>query len=373
MAAEPLVGIFGAGRNGSSLLARLIDGSPDLWIHPIDVVFLPLWDDLAAGFTEIRGASYRTATTRLLRHVEKPIARDDAWKVWKALVDDVEQTYAANLETPLTLRQAELESLGGSELVTAAEWIPEFLEASYRATTRNPDAPRPKLLGFKTSETAYVDDFLRIWPELRCVHIVREPHANYRPVKRTWIERKLRPFWSGGGAEDHLQTFIEARWVPHARAALQHVAADPDRHVLVRYEDLVADPIAEVSRVCDRLGIRPPKEPSRQTVLGGERVRRWPDNPSKAGVATPDVVVPNMAERFAYEEVLTTRERDLLTHKTGELARALGYETPPAPRALGLWLRWLPIDRSERQYATKRLLYEVLKRRVYLTRAIFSR
>ena len=35
-----LVGIFGAGRNGSSLLMRLLDGSPGLWIYPIELNYL---------------------------------------------------------------------------------------------------------------------------------------------------------------------------------------------------------------------------------------------------------------------------------------------------------------------------------------------
>jgi len=369
--ATSMIGIFGAGRNGSTLIARLLDGSPDVWLHPIDVVFLPTWDDLVAH-GRIRGESARTATTRRLRNLEKPLEWRAAARAYSPDFDAVEDLYVSKLVEPLELRRDELAALDRDGVTTARVFFPAFLAVARRVTARDPDAGT-RLLSFKTSETAYVDDYVKLWPEMRCLHIVRNPISNYRSAKRTWMERKQTPFWTRG--EDLLQVFLEARWLPHARAILRYRASDPGRHVLVRYEDLIARPEPEVLRVCAELGIQPPPDPTLQTVLGGERMRELPRNVSQPGVQTPERVVSDLATRYGYEDVVTAREADLIARATGDLARALGYDdTPVASGRLSLWFRWLPVDASERRNATsrRRLALELVKRRLYVTRALLS-
>jgi hypothetical protein len=366
-----LLGVFGAGRNGSTLIARLLDGSPDLWLHPVDVVFLPLWNDIAERGA-IRGESYRTATTRTLDHLDRPVPWRVAAPFFTPQLDEVERDYLARLEDPHPLDRRALEALDREGETGAAEFFPAFLEAAYRTAARA-HAAGPSLLGFKTSETAYVDDFLRLWPGLRCLHIVREPIANYRSFKRTWSENKRAPFWTYG--EDLLRVFLDARWVPHARAILRLRERAPEQHLVVRYEDLLVDAEREVLRLCEGLGIRPPSQPTRQTVLGGEALRSLPPNPSKPGVETPQQVVPDLADRFGYEEVVTEREAQLIARATGALAAEFGYDVEPElPGRLALWWRWLPVDRAERQNVDDpaRFALELLKRRVYVTRTLLS-
>jgi hypothetical protein len=364
-----LVAIVGAGRNGSTLIARLLDGSPDLWIHPIDVVFLPVWDDeVALGW--VRGESYRTATTRRLRHLDRPLPWQQVAPLFTPQVDEIEHDYLPRLVAPYPLRREELEALDRDGLTTPAEFFPKFLEAARRTAARDPE-PAPAMLGFKTSETAYVDDFVRLWPEMRFVHIVRHPITNYASTKRTWMETKATPFWTNG--EDVLRTFLDARWIPHARAVLSYRESDPDRHLLVRYEDLCADPEGEVRRLCTQLGVGPPAELTRQTSLGGELLRELPPNPSVLGIATPQEVVKDMASQFGYRDVVTPREAALIARKVGPLGQALGYDDLPDPGGrLGLWLSWLPVDGSERQNVRnrRRWLIELARRRAYLTRTI---
>ncbi len=42
-----LIAIFGTGRNGSTLLERLLDGVPETYVHPADETFLCCFDDPA--------------------------------------------------------------------------------------------------------------------------------------------------------------------------------------------------------------------------------------------------------------------------------------------------------------------------------------
>jgi Sulfotransferase family len=366
-----LVGIFGAGRNGSTLVSRLLDGSPDLWIHPIDVVFLPVWNDFAARGS-VRGESFRTASARPLRHLDLPLEWSTATRLFIPQLDEIESEYLPRLIQPRGLNRDPLARLDLDGTVAPAEFFPAFLEATRRSVARYPE-PAPRLLGFKTSETAYVDEFVRLWPEMRFVHIFRDPISNYASAKRTWTESKHAPFWTHG--EDLLRVFLEARWLPHARAILRYRESDPARHLVVLYEDLVVNPASEVLRLCAGLGVRPPSDPTLQTILGGERVRTFPPNPSQPGVETPQTVVPDMAERFGYNEVVTAREAQLIARATGDLAAALGYPSlPKTTGRLSLWLRWLPVDASERRNATSRarLALELVKRRAYVTRALLG-
>jgi hypothetical protein len=369
LSGERLVGIFGAGRNGSTLIARLLDGSPDLWIHPIDVVFLPLWDDLATR-GRVRGESARTATVRPLRNLSDRLDWRSIAPVFAPQVDEIAELYLPELEDPYELRRQALAALDRDGATTPAEFFPAFLEAARRASAREPE-PAPARLGFKTSETAYVDDFVRLWPEMSFVHIVRHPIHNYASAKRTWMRGKRTPFWTHG--EDVLRVFLESRWVPHAEAVLRYREADPDHHLLVRYEDLCADAEGEVLRLCEALGVHPPHEPALQTALGGERLRELPRNPSAPGVATPQHVVRDMATRFGYDEIVAPREAELIARRVGALGRALGYDDLPDPRGrVAMWLSWLPVESSERQNVRNwgRWLLELAKRRAYVTRMI---
>lgn len=321
-------------------------------------------------WTTFRGESYRTATTRRLHYLDEPLAWRRAAPLFTPQIDEIESDYLDWLISPYELRREELRLLDRDGATSAAEFFPTFLEAARRSSARNPE-PVPGALGFKTSETAYVDDFVRLWPEMRFVHIVRNPITNYASTKRTWMQGKRTPFWTNG--EDVLHTFLEARWLPHARAVLRYRASDPDRHLLVRYEDLCADPEGEVLRLCHGLAVRPPAEPTRQTSLGGEQLRELPRNSSVQGVGTPQHVVKDMAEQFGYTEVVTPREAALIAREVGPLGPALGYYDLPDPGSrLGLWLRWLPLDSSERENIPnrRRWAFELAKRRIYLTRTI---
>jgi hypothetical protein len=212
--------------------------------------------------------------------------------------------------------------------------------------------------------------------------MVRDPVGNFASAKRTWSIHKDFAFYQFG--HDQLETFLDARWLPHARLLLSLAAEQPEAHRILRYEDLKRDPAGELAAICAWLGIDPPAHPDELTVLGGRPFRRMPSNPSQPGIEPPKRVVADMETAYAYTDVLTGRERELIAHVTAPLARALGYGTdagaqPPGrrllPPALRLWLRWLPVDASERLNSRSRLRFavEIARRRLYLTRLLARR
>jgi hypothetical protein len=285
-------------------------------------------------------------------------------------VDEVRDLYLAKLFEPATLTSDPLSRLDRAEY-GVHEFLPAFLEAVRMAADAEPSRP---LLGFKTTETAYVHAYARAFPGMRFAHIVRHPLANYSSLKRTVMDAKRRPFWNVG--EDILWTFLEARWLPHARAIATLVQSHPDRHYLLRYEDLVGDPQAEIAKLCAWLGIRLPAESDTQTVLGGRRMSALPPNPSKPGQPTPERVVASTAESFGYEDNVTEREAALIAHLTAPLASSFGYDDlTPARSREALWRSWLLPDEGERENVESwpRWAVEILRRRMYVTRKLVRR
>lgn len=336
-----MLGIFAAGRNGSTLLLRLLDGSPGLWVYPIELNYLGKRDWFArdpAGF-----GHWVSAQEEALR-----------------------ENYLTRLEHPL----APVEPLERGELLPGDPPEPRLLAFldSVRRAYAPPELASSALHAFKTVEVSRIDRYRELFPGLRCLHLVRDPLTNYASLKRAVLVHKRVAFWAHDG--DFLPAFLERGWVPHARFVLGEAAGDPERHLLVRYEDLVREPERVVRGICDWLGVAPPAEAALQTVLGGRRLRELPRDPqSPDRPARPVEAVPDMPARAGYEEVVSERERALIRLATGDLAERLGYgPASPRPGRVGLAVRWLLPDRWETMNSGSWLALgrALLKRRLYV-------
>lgn len=369
-----IAGIFGAGRNGSTLIMRLLDGSPDIWIHPVEVNYLSVFSDLSR-FRRVRPLTTFNAT------VEKPLKLDGRLETetlirqFSGHVAELDDTYLKNTNRVPEGRGDPLKRIRQRRGYAPDEFLPVFLE-EIRRSYDDRGRRRLKCLMFKSIETAYIEDYERVFPEMRFLHIVRDPISNYASLKRTNMVRKRWPFWYHGG--DELKTLIEKRWIPHARFAAQACASPSRRHYLVRYEDLCRQPEKTILGACEWLGVRPPKDPALQTVMGGKRMGKLPSNPSKEGVATPERVVGDMAERYGYEDVLTAREKAFILQRTSGLAHRLGYSQEDGggmrPGRLRLAREWLLPDKWEIKNADslRGLISALIRRRLYICRSLLS-
>ena len=61
-----LIGVFGTGRNGSSLIGRLLDGLGDTYVHPVEEKFLTGFDDLGKYGRVTRLVEQNCKTSQLL-------------------------------------------------------------------------------------------------------------------------------------------------------------------------------------------------------------------------------------------------------------------------------------------------------------------
>lgn len=363
-----LVGIFAAGRNGSTLLLNLLDGSPNLWVYPVEVNYLSVFCDLALWGRVMRRTRYNSTTHKLFLRKGRISARK-LLGYFSLHFGEILEQYASRLNEPLApaidLRKA-LEEKGS---YTIEEFLPALLETS-RIAYGQQNSRTIQYRVFKTIETPYVEDFERVFPNMRFIHLVRHPLTNYSSLKRVNMVYKQRPFWHHGG--DELETFLEKRWIPHVQRIVRWAKLLPEKHYVVRYEDLCEDPKKVIGRICDWLGVDLPEALDSQTFLGGRHMRKLPASSSQPGVETPERVTSRMNEKFKYEDVLTERERKWILFRTFRLGRLFGYFEPQdgkrLPSRLLLAREWAKPDSWETRNSRSQLEFwkALLRRRWYI-------
>jgi len=334
VAMPDLVAIFGTGRNGSTLLARLLDGIPGTYLHPVEANFLSAMNDLA-WLPVVRRRTRQNVVTAPLKRLDGALPIRRLLRYYDSHFREIERDYLPQIGVN-PRGPAPAAALMQQARWRAADFVPAFLAA----TARWIDGSEPQYAIFKTIETPYIADYERLFPTMRFIHILRHPVDVWASSKRSWVENKGLPPWYQ--RPDNLITTIESRWMAHASA----VAVRPGdaRHFVLRYEDLVRRPGATIAQICTWLGVASPAEPEMQTLLGGHHPREMQFNPSQRGVETPRRAVADLHERNSFVPVMAPRERDLILLRTQNLRRSLGYPFEPIPPAAAIRRSWRRID-----------------------------
>lgn len=343
---KKMIGIFGTGRNGSTLLMRLMDGSPDLWVHPTEMNYLSVFSDLSR-FGFVRKKTAYNATTQKPLHLGSPLSAKKLISVFSSHIQAIQAENQGFSAIPTQGDYNHLNTLGAKKRYLSHEFLPLFLEQMRKVYDSRKQPP--KNLVFKTIETPYINEYEQIFPEMRFIHIIRNPLSNYSSLKRTNMVKKGWPFWQHGG--DEMRMFLEKRWLPHATFLVNEGLSHHDKHFMVSYEYLTQRPQEILHDLYAWLGVIPPIDPTSLTVLGGKAIPDLTSNPSGIGVHMPSRVVPDMAAKFDYDEVLSPQEKEFIMHRTYNLAIALGYSFDEAQTnfwgRLNLVAKWVLPDQWE--------------------------
>jgi hypothetical protein len=145
----------------------------------------------------------------------------------------------------------------------------------------------------------HFDRLLKIWPEARFIHIIRDP----RDVARSCI---------GMGWAGNVWTGVE-RWLEAEQLWAQIKDSIPqERQFEVTYEHLIAEPTASLSRLCDFLGI-----PDDRAMLDYHR--------------TSTYGLPDRKLIGQWRQKLSDEEIQLVEAKTSPMLVERGYELSGLP------------------------------------------
>lgn len=140
--------------------------------------------------------------------------------------------------------------LDGAGPAEVAQWEDRFRLYLWKAARRRPQRP---LLVKNPVYTARIEQLHRLYPDARFLHIVRNPHEVFAST-RAFLEKMfemlaLQPWDHVAVEEVVLATY--ARMMD--RLIADSADLPPGRYLEIRFEELEAQPLAELERIHDRL------------------------------------------------------------------------------------------------------------------------
>lgn len=351
---------------------RLMDGSPGLWVYPVELNYLTSFAPRLLH-RRVRQLGRQMLSTLPWNKEGCQQRHRTVFEWWASNQwEELTHVYVDGLIEPIQIKDNPIEIIRNQTGKSLQNDLFIYLDAVQECFDNRASSAQP-LLVFKSTEAADVERYDRLFPEMRFVHIVRHPHWNYASLKRGNMILKRQPFWQTGG--DILREHVEGRWIPHVRFVLRALATEPQRNFLVKYEDLCERPEEVMADLCRWLNVMPPTNSTLLTVLGGKQMKELPDNSSREGLRTPSRVVRKLAGQFGYEnDVVTEREKEFIRVRTFPLAHRIGYfsEKEPVPGRLELARKWLAPDRWELMnvHSRFRLVVAFLARRLYIFRTL---
>jgi hypothetical protein len=177
------------------------------------------------------------------------------------------------------------------------------------------DRPAGQRWGWKLPETTHVMPVMaRLFPGALCIHLVRDG----RDVAFSPFLAPKAPFWrkiyfnddriyswrghamTQRAYRDHGHVFNAARWVNSVTLGRAHGAMLGERYLEVRYEKLVADPVAEMARLAAFLGVEGPSAAGELIEVRAQSVGKWRDQPARYLAEIRAIMEPTLGA-FGYE------------------------------------------------------------------------
>jgi hypothetical protein len=170
------------------------------------------------------------------------------------------------------------------------------------------------------------DTIMELFPDSYLIFLLRDG----RDVVDSWLDAYRDGSWAteeGAYPIDDAGRPALIRWQSsvwlHRTEVVQQTYArtDPERRVLVRYEELRADPVTELARICETIGIEP-AEGQLERIAAANEFSRVPDARKGAGREIRRAKPGGWAAHMSCEEIIAMHE--ILAEKLDEL----GYLRP---------------------------------------------
>jgi hypothetical protein len=288
--------------NGGNTTQRLLDGHPELYSYPFESQLGTRYvSDYLSG---LYPAKYRWPVLPLGQS-----AADD----YETIIDEeckvrIKTPQSSKFrDTPIDLddkrrKQHFVEWSEGRER-TRAHVVEGFFRATALAWRDYKASQRETVyVGYSPIVGVDGDRMLSDLPDAHLLNIVRNPWSAYGDTKKRPLPLSLAHYMTG--------------WNVHQLAARATAGKYPDRAHIVRYEDIVADPVATLSAVLAKMGVGSSPTLGKPTWNGNVLPQVYP----WGTIRTPTVE----ANRATANE-LSAAEKAEIRLRTSPLIEAFGY------------------------------------------------
>lgn len=176
----------------------------------------------------------------------------------------------------------------------------------------------------------HADEIFAAYPGARMIHMIRDPRDRYASVQKRWGRRR-------GGVG-----MGTAEWRFSATMAERNRTAHPESYLVIKYEDLVADPVEVTREVCSFIG---EDFVSEMLTLAGDEDFRIQGSNSSYGPRGVGVISPDSVGKFP--QVLSKQQIQFIETSVGEPMSRFGY--PPTSgdggmSSLRFWTLTYPLE-----------------------------
>lgn len=173
----------------------------------------------------------------------------------------------------------------------------------------------------------FMDDIFAVFPNAKIIHMMRDPRDRYASAKTRWTEMKGRV---GAGT---------AMWLESVKLARRGRRKYPGQYMVVRYEDLVAQPEQMLRKICEFLGEQ--YVPDMLTMMGAPTHRDKGSNSSYGKREVGKISTDSIAR---YRQVLSPQEIKYMQDFCKGGMREFGYALDDIQLSARDWLSYLFVD-----------------------------
>ncbi len=295
--AQPFIFLGGHRKGGTTLLASLLDGHPQLWVYPEDITVL------YAYFPVFCQGDYSDEERR--RRLDKVI-----FQQFYQLRRTRSYLEAVRVEP---MREVFFDLLRGRDLADMGQ----VLEALARAFQAVHPGPGPDARGMVLKETSieiYAEMLFDKFPAAKFVHLLRDPRDNFAALK-AGVENYYSAF--DDDANTILASLLHRYGLGMRLARFNQERFGPGRYLVTRHEDVVKDSEAELARISEFLGIDFQPCLLQPTIMGRPSKGNNLDGLEMDGIC--DINIGRWPQR------ITPAEAQVIEFHFGELMESWGY------------------------------------------------
>jgi hypothetical protein len=291
--------------NGGNTTQRLLDGHPELISYPFESQ--PGTKYVQDYLTSLYPVKYRWPVFPL-----SATPADD----YETIIDEeckvrIKTPQSSKFrDTPMQLDDRERKrifvGLMEGKPRTRANLVEAFYRSSAEAWKDRARGPREAVyVGYSPIIGVDADKIVEDLPQAHVLNVVRNPWSAYGDTKKRAVPLSIAHYMMG--------------WSVHQLSALAFAAKYPGRVHVVRYEDIVAAPVAALSNVLAKVGVGSSPTLAQASWNGKilDQVYPW----GTIRVPTPEANKATAAE-------LSASERDEIRGRTEPLLKAFGYAEP---------------------------------------------
>jgi hypothetical protein len=227
--------------NGGNTTHRMLDGHPELFVYPFESqVGTSVVNDYLSSYVPFR-----------YRWPEFPL-QSSTTEDYEAFFDEEMKTYmrarerskfrGADLQIDEAARKQWFVNFMEDRPRTRANLVEAFFRSTFEAWTNvRRTGKESAYVGYNPVQVLDTEKILRDFPKGHVVHVVRNPYSGYADTSK-------RPFPLSPERYAHTWTYCQL-------LALTYAEKYPKHFHIVRFEDLVADRRATMTKLCERLGL----------------------------------------------------------------------------------------------------------------------